>query len=238
MTPIHAAIALCYLNVAAGLAGLAQAQPQPQAPPFQQAPFQRAPPPPADTITVSARLESCMWPVRPAGSDGAAAAAAAGETARMARVRVGCVFTDGPATLAAAPSPASIPAVLAISGMPLSHCALGAPLQLPFLLTIRSPLPAMPGAPREVVRSVPLVGLKKAAVDKVADGGSLREAFCLVDPPSEAGGWVCSSCFLHMFGVVCARSIQYHRYLHPTSTQASTLLTHHSHPPQTKTIQA
>jgi hypothetical protein len=97
----------------------------------------------------------------------------------VATIQVECVFADAdPAVLSA--DPESVPAVMAIKGMPLEQCALGVPLQLPYLLRLRAAAsPALPGALREVVASTPLVGTRRSMEEQL--GGTVVLRHCIVD---------------------------------------------------------
>lgn len=132
---------------------------------------------------VSARLLSCEWPKSLSDAGGGSAAG----LARVAAVAVECIYADAHTSTRAAP-PAAVPAVMAVSGMPLEQCALGARLRLPYLLRLRAPpAPALPGAPREVVSSTPLVGARLSAEQQL--GGRIVEKQCFVGVDSHSG-WV------------------------------------------------
>jgi hypothetical protein len=162
------------------------------------------PPPPAAarhnaTTIITARVLSCLWPPHDPGRPGAVttmsgavgAAAAAGLPARaalagaspLANLQLLCAYADPAARggAALAVRPRDLPAIVAVHGLPLEHCALGVPLQLSYLVTLAPP--ALPGGPRRVVASAPVVGEGRRAA---AGGGGRRalvERFCLVDTP-------------------------------------------------------
>jgi len=149
------------------------------------------------TMVVSARLLSCLWPTNRlidiGGTSRKPVKSRLAGVSPLAKVRVGCVYTNAsaataPASGSPAITPALIPVTLAIKGMPLEHCAVGVPLQLPFLLTLRQPTPALPGAMWGVLRSVPLVGRERGGAlgGKGAADTMLTELFCLVNPPPAA----------------------------------------------------
>jgi hypothetical protein len=74
--------------------------------------------------------------------------------------------------------PADVPGTVTVAGVPLAHCALGAPLGLRYLLALRRG--ALPGAPLRLISSTPLVGDARS-VSRQLDG-AVAERFCLVDP--------------------------------------------------------
>jgi hypothetical protein len=130
-------------------------------------------------IIVSARLLSCEWPQ--AGRDGGDSPAGS----PAASVQVECVFADADPTVPSAP-PSAVRSPLAVRGIPLEQCALGAPLRLPYLLRLRAAPPgAAAGAALELVSSTPLVGVRHSAEEQA--GGSVVLRQCLVTTPGDDG---------------------------------------------------
>ncbi|KAI8463297.1 MAG: hypothetical protein J3K34DRAFT_475346 [Monoraphidium minutum] len=133
----------------------------------------------APVTIVSARLLSCQWPQELSEADGSAAGGAP-----AAAVAVECVYADADPGVGSAP-PESVPALMAVRGMPLEQCALGVPLRLPYLLRLR---PAgLPGALREVVSSTPLVGALASPEQQLGGGIVLRR--CFVDAAERSAAW-------------------------------------------------
>lgn len=166
-----------------------------------------APAPSAGDLIVSARLLSCASP-RAASAEGASKGSGSGSSgggvSPLAALQVLCAYkaaapaAPAPAgAVAAAPAPAAaaawlgqVPALVAARGVPLEQCALGVPLQLPFLVRLAPPPArgpgALPGAPRDVVASVPLVGEGRGAVAQAP--WPIAERVCLVQPPTAGAG--------------------------------------------------
>ncbi|GBF99597.1 hypothetical protein Rsub_12061 [Raphidocelis subcapitata] len=168
---------------ASAAAGQQQSQQRPQQPPKQPQKPPKASAPAAPTVVVSARLLSCLWPPGAARSDPSTymrqAPGAAAPTAPLATLRVECTY--GPA--------AGLPPVVAVRGMPLQQCAVGVPLQLPYMLRLAAPQRADPGALRDVLAAAPLstLGGERGAAARL--GASLAQRSCLVEPPPAAREW-------------------------------------------------